>query len=216
MFTGIIQGVGTVAAREALGDGVRLTLRVPGPLQGLSDGTSLAVNGTCLTVVKADGEDLVFDAVGATLRCTRIGEFAPGDRVNLEPSLTLGGPVDGHLVTGHVDDMAEVTSLTEGEGAVYYEFEVSKELACQIAIRGSVAVDGVSLTVSGVHGRRFTVSIVPYTLEHTIFGDYRPGSRVHVETDVLAKYVQRLTSEGLTSEGLTSEGGLPSPAEATS
>jgi len=202
MFSGIIEALGEVVAAEPREGGRRLGLRVPEPLRGLEPGASLAVNGTCLTVVAARDDRLEFDAVGATLKRTLLGSIRPGDRVNLERSLCMGSPVNGHLVTGHVDGLAQVADRRPGEGAVYFDFTVPEALAGQIAPRGSVAVDGVSLTVAEASGNRFTVSIVPYTLEHTIFGDYRPGTEVHLETDVLAKYVQR---------ALTGADGAPRP-----
>lgn len=202
MFSGIIEGIGEVKRADSRAGGVTLVLRVPEALQGLDPGASVAVNGTCLTVVRAEGETLVFDAVGATLKRTLLGEIGPGHRVNLERSLCLGAPVDGHLVTGHVDGTAVVEGRRPGEGAVYFDFRVPGELASQIAPRGSVAVDGVSLTVAEVRGPVFTVSIVPFTIEHTIFGDYRQGRRVHLETDVLAKYVQSALAGQDRSRGL--------------
>ncbi len=191
MFSGIITATGKVARTQARSGGVTLTLDVPQGFRELDPGASVAVNGTCLTVTGAAGSTLSFDAVGATLDRTLIGRLRAGDRVNLEKSLTLGSPVDGHLVTGHVDGVATVEQRREGDGAVYFALRVPGELGPQIALRGSVAVDGVSLTVSEVRGLVFGVSVVPYTLRETILGDYRPGRRVHLETDVLAKYVER-------------------------
>lgn len=190
MFSGIIEGVGRVARVEPRSGGIRLHLEVPETLRGLDPGSSVAVNGTCLTVVRAEGNTLEFDAVGATLERTLLGKAAPGTRLNLERSLRVGMPVDGHLVTGHVDGTGTVRSRRPGEGAVYFGIQAPPELVSQIVPRGSVTVDGVSLTVAGTRGPEFTVSIVPYTLEKTIFGEYRVGTRVHLETDVLAKYVQ--------------------------
>ena len=192
MFSGIIEAVGRVKSVESRGGGIRLVVSVPESLRGLAPGASVAVNGTCLTVTRAEGDTLAFDAVGTTLERTLLGSVSAGDRLNLERSLALGAAVDGHLVTGHVDGWGTVRARKPGEGAVYFEIAAPEELAPQIAVRGSIAVDGVSLTVAAVRGLVFTVSIVPYTLEHTILGDYRPGRRVHLETDVLAKYVQRI------------------------
>jgi riboflavin synthase alpha subunit len=202
MFSGIIQGIGEVARAEARSGGVTLTLRVPEPFRGCPLGTSVAVSGTCLTVVRAEGETLTFDAVGATLKRTLLGRLRPGDRVNLEPSLRLGAAVDGHLVTGHVDGLGTVEARRPGDGAVFFDIRVPEELGTQIAPRGSVAVDGVSLTVAEVRGLVFSVSIVPYTLEETILGDARPGRQVHIETDVLAKYVQRALAAEEGTRGL--------------
>lgn len=190
MFSGIIAGMGDVVVAESRAGGITLTLRVPDPFRGLPPGTSVAVNGTCLTVVKTGADTLTFDAVGATLQRTLLGKVKSGVRLNLEESLRLGSPVDGHLVTGHVDGIGAVSEMREGEGAVFFTFRVPEDLARQVVPRGSVTVDGVSLTVADTHEDTFTVSIVPYTLEKTIFGEYEPGREVHIETDVLAKYVE--------------------------
>jgi riboflavin synthase len=190
MFSGIIEATGTVLERTDREGGVRLRVRVPESLRGLEPGSSVCVNGACLTVVAAGGGVLDFDAVGATLDRTLLGTVAAGGRLNLERSLRLGGPVDGHLVTGHVDGTGTVRSRTPEGGAEIFAIEVPETLAAQIVPRGSVAVDGVSLTVAGMQGNVFSVSIVPYTLRETVFDTYRPGTRVHIETDVLAKYVE--------------------------
>ncbi len=202
MFSGIIEGTGRVRRAEGRAGGLRLVLEVPEALRGLEPGASVAVNGACLTVVRAAGDALEFDAVGATLKRTLLGSASTGDRLNLERSLKLGAAVDGHLVTGHVDGWGTVEARRPGEGAVYFDIRVPEELSPQIAPRGSVAVDGVSLTVAEVKGLVFTVSVVPFTLEQTIMGDYRPGRRVHLETDVLAKYVQRALAAEDTRRGL--------------
>jgi riboflavin synthase len=191
MFTGIVEATGEVLRAERREGGVRLALRVPETLRDLAAGSSLCVSGVCLTVVESEGDGLAFDAVGATLRRTLLGTLRPGDRVNLERSLCMGASLDGHLVTGHVDGVGTIVSKRDGEGALYFDIETPSELSPQIARRGSVAVDGVSLTVAETSGNAFTVSIVPFTLRATTLGDYRPGRRVHVETDVLAKYVER-------------------------
>lgn len=202
MFSGIIDGVGTVAEVGRREGGVLLGIAVPEGYRGLAPGTSVAVNGTCLTVIRAEADRLYFDAVGATVHRTRLGAIEPGAKVNLERSLTLGGAIDGHLVTGHVDAVGEVAGLRPGDGAVYYDIRVPAPLMPQIALRGSVAVDGVSLTVADVRDDVFTVSIVPYTIEHTVFGTYRAGTPVHLETDVLAKYVERaLAARPAAAEG---------------
>jgi riboflavin synthase len=190
MFSGIVEGLGTVVRVERRAGGIRLVVRVPGALSDLSAGSSVAVNGVCLTVVEAAGGTLSFDAVGATLARTLLGGLRPGAGVNLERSLRLGGPIDGHLVTGHVDGIGRVAGKRPGEGAVFFTIDAPPALMPQIVPRGSVAVDGVSLTVAAVRGTTFTVSIVPYTLGATRFGSTVPGDRVHLETDVLAKYVE--------------------------
>ena len=189
MFSGIVRGMGEIVLAEARGGGIRLGVRMD--LPGLEPGSSVAVNGVCLTVVEARNGVVFFDAVGATLERTLLGEMRVGSRVNLEPSLRVGDALDGHLVTGHVDGVGTVLSRLPAKGAVWFTIGAPSELFRQIALRGSVAVDGVSLTVANVETEGFRVSIVPYTLEATLFGEYETGRRVHLETDVLAKYVER-------------------------
>jgi riboflavin synthase len=193
MFSGIVRSVGEIVSAVPLQGGVRIGIRAA-QLPGLEPGSSVAVNGVCLTVVEQGNDVWYFDAVGATLERTRIGELCAGDRVNLEPSLRMGDPLDGHLVAGHVDGLGTVRTRRASQGAVWFTIAAPPELMSQIALRGSVAVDGVSLTVAGVESDAFKVSIVPYTLEATLFGEYETGRRVHLETDVLAKYVERAVS----------------------
>lgn len=199
MFSGIIEHRGTVVRADRRNGGLRLVLRVPAALAGQPLGASIAVNGACLTVVESAADTLAFDAVGATLKRTLLGDLNPGNTVNLERSLRVGDSLDGHWVTGHVDGIATVRARRPGEGAVYLEFAPPEECLPQIAPRGSVAVDGVSLTVAETRGALFTVSVVPFTLAATTLGDARPGTRVHVETDVLAKYVQHGRAFGATA-----------------
>ena len=192
MFSGIVRSVGEIISVEPRNGGVRIGIRAQ--MSGIHAGSSVAVNGVCLTVAEIRNETWYFDAVGATLERTRVGELHPGERVNLEPSLRLGDPLDGHVVTGHVDGLGMVRARRKAEGAVWFTITAPAELMAQIALRGSVAVDGVSLTVADVETNAFNVSIVPYTLEATVFGEYETGRRVHLETDVLAKYVERALS----------------------
>lgn len=190
MFSGIIEATGRVARVQGRAGGRTLWVDEPAGWSDLEPGASVAVNGACLTVVRREQGRLVFDAVGATLQRTLLGTIEPGARVNLERSLKLGGAIDGHLVTGHVDGFGVVRGRRPSSGAVLFTVEAPAELRDQIVPRGSVAVDGVSLTVAEVCGAAFTVSVVPFTLDHTVMGEYRPGRQVHLETDVLAKYVQ--------------------------
>ena len=189
MFSGIVRTKGEIVIAEPRDGGIRLGIRAE--LTGLEPGSSVAVNGVCLTVAESKGDVWFFDAVGATLERTLVGQMQRGDRVNLEPSLRASDPVDGHLVTGHVEGVGIIRSHHSGQGAMWFTIDAPADLMPQIALRGSVAVDGVSLTVAEVSGEEFRVSIVPYTLEATLFGEYETGRRVHLETDVLAKYVER-------------------------
>jgi len=192
MFSGIVRSVGQIVSAEPRNGGLRIGVRAQ--ISGIEPGSSVAVNGVCLTVAEMQHDTWYFDAVGATLERTRMAELRAGDRVNLEPSVRLGDPLDGHVVTGHVDGLGTVRARVSAHGAVWFTIAAPAELMAQIALRGSVAVDGVSLTVAGAESDAFKVSIVPYTLEATVFGEYETGRRVHLETDVLAKYVERAVS----------------------
>ena len=196
MFTGIVQGVGRVRAVESRGGDVTMwieTARVP--LAGVEIGGSIAVNGCCLTAVQLEGNAFKADLSRETLSLTTASQWQPGTAVNLEKALTAGQALGGHYVTGHVDGVGQVVSRHDDARSVRVEFEVPAELARYIARKGSVCVDGVSLTVNGVAGPRFDVNLVPHTLEMTILGGYRPGTRVNLEVDIIARYLERLVAE---------------------
>jgi riboflavin synthase len=193
MFTGIIQAVGTIATLESRGGDVRLRLRT-GKLD-LSDvrlGDSIAVNGVCLTAVDLPGDGFAADVSRETLSLTTLGDLVPGSRVNLEKALTLATRLGGHLVSGHVDGMGRVVERRDDARSVRFVVEAPAELARYIAHKGSICVDGTSLTVNAVSGARFDLNIVPHTLEETIMSDYSPGTRVNLEVDLVARYLERL------------------------
>lgn len=197
MFTGLVEAVGEVVS-VAPGEGsVRLRI-APGalPVEALAPGDSVAVNGVCLTVAGRDARGFDADVSRATLDCTTLGELDPGTRVNLERALALGERLGGHLVTGHVDGVARVVARTPEGDSERLAFEAPAALARYIARKGSVCVDGVSLTVNAVQGARFEVQIVPHTRRHTIVGEYCPGRRVNLEVDLLARYLERLLDAG--------------------
>ena len=188
MFTGLIREVGAVRSL----DGGRLTLAAPETAAGAAIGDSIAVDGVCLTVVKRDGAALSFDAVPETLARTSLGALAAGSCVNIEPALRAGDPLGGHYVQGHVDGVGTVRSVEpEGEGRRIW-FDAAPELLRYVAEKGSIAVQGTSLTVAAVDPQGFAVALIPHTLEATTLGTLEPGTRVNLETDVLAKYVERL------------------------
>jgi riboflavin synthase len=197
MFTGIVQGVGRVRSIEPRGGDVTLWFDTGVlPLAGIEIGGSIAVSGACLTAVQLEPHAFAADLSRETLSLTTAGDWAPGTRVNLEKALTAGQALGGHYVTGHVDGVGQVVSRHDDARSVRVEFEVPAELARYVARKGSICVDGVSLTVNGVDGRRFDVNLVPHTLEMTILGDYRPGTRVNLEVDIIARYLERLVAEG--------------------
>jgi riboflavin synthase len=210
MFTGIIQSVGEVAALQPKGDDLRLRIRT-GKLE-LADvaiGDSIATSGVCLTVVELPGDGFQADVSAETLACTRTGELKVGDRVNLEKALTLSTPLGGHLVSGHVDGLGEVVSRHEDGRSVRFRMRAPDNLAHYIASKGSVCVDGISLTVNAVDGAEFELNIVPHTLVETTMGEFRPGRTFNLEVDIIARYLERLLlgkraaqpgSEGITEE----------------
>jgi riboflavin synthase len=166
------------------------------PLAGVETGGSIAVNGCCLTAIELESRAFKADLSRETLSLTTAGQWQPGTAVNLEKALTAGQALGGHYVTGHVDGVGRVVGRHDDARSVRVEFEVPAELARYIARKGSVTVDGVSLTVNGASGTRFDVNLVPHTLEVTILGGYRPGSRVNLEVDIIARYLERLVTEG--------------------
>jgi riboflavin synthase len=195
MFTGIVQGVGKVRSVEPRGGDVRMWIEVGSvPLDGVGIGGSIAVNGACLTAVEFEGGAFAADLSRETLSLTTAGQWSPGEPVNLEKALTAGQALGGHYVTGHVDGVGQVVSRHDDARSVRVEFEVPAELARYVARKGSITVDGVSLTVNGVAGNRFDVNLVPHTLEVTVLGAYRPGTRVNLEVDIIARYLERLVA----------------------
>ncbi len=193
MFTGIIEGRGVVAASERRAGDLRVRIDT-GELD-LTDvrlGDSIAVNGVCLTVVDLPGAGFIADVSVETLNLTTAGAWHSGMRVNLEKALTPTTRLGGHLVSGHVDGVGEVVSRHADARSVRFCMRAPAHLARYIAHKGSVAVDGVSLTVNRVDGSEFELNIVPHTLEHTLFGDYQPGVQVNLEVDVIARYLERL------------------------
>jgi riboflavin synthase len=195
MFTGLVEALATVRAVTPQGAGRRLRLAVPEFAGQLSLGESVSVNGACLTVVEHDAESCDFEAGPETLSRTNLGELREGDRVNLERSLRLGDRLGGHLVQGHVDGLGRVSErLVEGEWVTVW-FRCPPELAAQMVSKGSVAVDGVSLTLVDVAADRFSVALIPHTLAHTTLGFKGPGDAVNLETDLLAKYVWKCLSQ---------------------
>ncbi|HXG09033.1 MAG TPA: riboflavin synthase [Gemmataceae bacterium] len=207
MFTGLIEALGLVRRVELEGAGRRLVVAAPTLAPELAVGASVAVNGACLTVVRIEGEILHFQAGPETLRRTNLGELAVGDQVNLERPLRLGDRLGGHLVQGHVDGVGRIAErLRQGEWELVW-FSCPPELAEQMVPKGSVAVDGVSLTLVDVAADRFSVALIPHTLANTTLGFKRPGAAVNLETDILAKYVWKcLRGSGVTFEMLQRAG----------
>jgi len=193
MFTGIVQGVGTVRAIEPRGGDVTIVLDTGSvALDGIELGGSIAVSGVCLTATRFDRSSFAADVSRETLSLTTLGQCQAGSRVNLEKALFAGQALGGHYVTGHVDGVGEVVSRHTDARSVRMEFRVPPELARYVARKGSICIDGVSLTVNGAQGDRFDVNLVPHTLEVTTLGLLQPGSRVNLEVDIIARYVERM------------------------
>ncbi|MDJ0928708.1 MAG: riboflavin synthase [Gammaproteobacteria bacterium] len=196
MFTGIIQALGKIESREDMGGDYRLTID-SGELDlsaaGLGD--SIAVNGVCLTATALDARRFTADVSRETLELTTIGSLQDGALVNLEPALTLSTPLGGHLVSGHIDGVGKLVSLTPEARSTRMVFEVPRSLRRYIVRKGSICIDGTSLTVNEVDGEKFGVNIVPHTLERTIMGSYAPETRVNIEVDLVARYLEKLVQD---------------------
>ena len=193
MFTGIIQAVGRIAQIESGEQDIRLRIETGKlPLAEVSLGDSIASSGVCLTVTELPGDGFWADVSPETLSLTTLGTKGVGDAVNLETSLTLNTPLGGHLVSGHVDGVGRIESVTED--ALFWRVRVAapEKLARYIAMKGSICVDGTSLTVNQVEGASFELTIIPQTWEETVFSEYQAGSQVNLEVDVIARYLERL------------------------
>jgi riboflavin synthase len=187
-----VREVGLVAAVEGGDDGTSLVVEAPKTAPGVEVGGSVAINGVCLTAEEVDGDSLRFHAVPETLRRSSLGTLGPGSRVNLEPALRAGDPLGGHYVQGHVDGVGTVRGIEPDGDGVLVAVEAPAEILRYCVEKGSITVEGVSLTVAGLDDDHFAVALIPHTLAETTLGDLLPGRKVNVEVDVLAKYVERL------------------------
>ena len=210
MFTGIIAAVGQLKSLESRGGDIRLHID-PAKLD-LTDiklGDSIAVNGVCLTVVEMASRSLQFDVSQETLQRTSLGQLKKGSEANLEKALAVGDRLGGHMVSGHVDGLGEVISKTASARSWQYKIKVPTELERYIAEKGSITIDGVSLTVNGVFDGGFDINIIPHTLEETIIKHYQTGTRVNLEVDLIARYLERLlpqTGSTISRDFLTQQG----------
>jgi riboflavin synthase len=192
MFTGIITDIGEVISIESGSSGCRLWVKTGFDMDTVDTGASVACSGCCLTVTDKYNQQFAVDVSNETLSKTLIGQWREGTKINLEKSLRLGDELGGHLVSGHIDGSAELMDLTEDGISRRMSFSVPHELSHYIAVKGSVALDGVSLTVNDVEGNLFGVNIIPYTLEHTTLGIIGEGDKVNIEVDMLARYAARI------------------------
>ena len=193
MFTGIVQELGTVDSFAQGGSGGRLTIHCAKVLDDAQIGASIAVNGACLTAVEITSSGFTADLAPETLKRTNLGGLAAGAKVNLERPLSANARLDGHFVLGHVDGTAELISLNAlGDGNWWLEIRVPGELSRYIVTKGSLAVDGMSLTVAGVDGDLVDFTIIPHTYNHTTLAGYKPGAKLNIEADILAKHLEKL------------------------
>lgn len=201
MFTGIVKAQGTIDSIERHGSDARAVISPGGlSLTGIAIGDSLSVHGVCLTVTGFAADKFCVDISRETMDRTTFAELGAGDRVNLEPALTLSTPLGGHLVSGHVDDVGSI-QLRESQGASeLFRIQLPTPLSRYISEKGSVCVDGVSLTINRVDGASFDVQLIPHTLQQTTLGGYGPGQRVNIEVDLVARYVERLLQFGPAAE----------------
>ncbi|WP_018694036.1 riboflavin synthase [Algicola sagamiensis] len=216
MFTGIIEAIGHIESIQMGADDARI--RVRAGKMSMSDvklGDSIATNGVCLTVVEMDAHHFTADVSNETLRLTNFGIYKAGQKVNLEKALMPTSRLGGHIVSGHVDGVAKVSAINKLSRAIDYWLELPKELVRYVAYKGSITVDGTSLTINAVEENRVKLTLVPHSLEETMISDYQVGTSVHIEVDVLARYLERLllstqkdenNPSGLTLESLTKAG----------
>jgi len=211
MFTGIVEATGALKSIEIRGSSAKMRVETTLDLSSVNLGDSIAVDGACVTVTEFGADSFVADLSSETLGVTTLGGLAPGDKVNIESALTLGKPLGGHLVTGHVDCVGTLLSRVERGEFVEIEFSLPGELSGQIVKKGSITVDGISLTVAALTAAGFSISTIPFTLERTTLGGKRTGAKVNIETDIIGKYVEKQLGKGSTSgvsEGFLAEHGL--------
>jgi riboflavin synthase len=206
MFTGLVEGVGAIVGLTPMAEGLRLAVKTSFPAGELTLGESVAVSGACLTVVAIEAPRASFEVSPETLAATTFPLKKAGDRVNLERAVRLGDRLGGHLVTGHVDGVGVVREVRPGPAHTQMKFELPPALSRFVIEKGSIAVDGVSLTVNTCQGNTFTVNVIPHTARETTLASLKVGDRVNLETDIIGKYVARLLGkDGLQGDGVTAE-----------
>ncbi|MGR9048417.1 riboflavin synthase [Halobacillus faecis] len=194
MFTGIVEEIGTLKSVKNKTEALEVNISAKEIVTDVKLGDSISVNGVCLTVTDFTEQTVSFDVMPETYRATNIHELQQGDPVNLERAMAAGGRFGGHLVSGHIDGTGKIVSKKPESNAVYYEIELSEELIHYFVYKGSIAVDGTSLTVFGVDDSRVTISLIPHTMEHTVLGGKGPGDSVNIECDMIGKYVAHFLS----------------------
>ena len=208
MFTGIIEETGKLLSVEKGAASAVLTIGASLVTEGTRVGDSIAVNGVCLTVTKLGPDRFSADVMAETLRRSSLGQLSVGAAVNLERALAVGGRLGGHIVSGHIDGTGRITEIRQEDNAVWYRIEADAKLLRYIVEKGSVTVDGISLTVAAVDGRSFQVSVIPHTREVTSLSDRKIGDRVNLENDIIGKYVERLLGGSSGETEKPAKGGL--------
>ena len=214
MFSGIIETVGSIRTLNKDAKGARIAIEAPGVLDGVQLGDSIALNGVCITVVDFDESNFEADLSVETLRRTNLGELAVGDRCNLERAMALGERLGGHLVSGHVDGVGRILGRKPEGDSIWLTFEAPVEVMRYVVYKGSIAVDGISLTVAACDDETFSVSIIPHTSEQTTLTEKKDGAAVNLEADLIGKYVEKLLAPhadsriqgGVTMEKLREQG----------
>ncbi|WP_017756283.1 riboflavin synthase [Calidifontibacillus oryziterrae] len=191
MFTGIIEEKGTVKAISKASDAIKMTIEAPEILKDVHLGDSIAVNGVCLTVTTFDNNSFSVDIMPETVKATSLRDLTPGSKVNLERAMSANGRFGGHFVTGHVDGIGTIRKKKPVANAVYYEIEVDEGLLRYLLLKGSITVDGTSLTIFNLSDKTFTISLIPHTLSETILGSKSVGDIVNIECDILGKYIEK-------------------------
>jgi riboflavin synthase len=205
MFTGIIEETGKVTAIRTGAASVRLTVEATRVLGGTRTGDSICTDGVCLTVTQLAAGRFSSDVIPETLRKTTLGDLKPGSRVNLERALSLSDRLGGHLLTGHIDGTGRIIRRWSEDNALWFAISAGQELLRYLVLKGSVAVDGISLTVAGTGSSDFTVSLIPHTQSETTLPEKQPGTLVNIECDILGKYIEKLVTDGNSRPGITLE-----------
>jgi len=195
MFTGLIEDIGTILKVEQRGEGVLITISYSSGFNGLKMGESISVDGVCLTITHLKAQSFSVEASAETVMRTTLGNKKPKQKVNLERALRLSNRLGGHLVTGHIDEVAKISAMIPEGSSQKITFQITQKIAKYLVEKGSVAVDGISLTVNEVRGDRFSVNVIPYTAFHTTLASKKVGDEVNIETDILGKYVEKLTTK---------------------
>ncbi len=205
MFTGIVEGLGEIVGKRSMSKGYRLEIRAPFDLSDTKLGDSIAVNGACLTVIEISDPCFAVDVSPETLSRTTLGDLSLGSKVNLERALRLGDRLGGHIVSGHIDGIGRVISRQETGEFIFYTIEIPAELSKYVIEKGSIAIDGISLTINKVTGAEIKLAIIPHTAKLTTMGFRRPGDRVNIEVDLIGKYIENLLRPYLRKDKISLE-----------